>query len=116
MVVYEMLRWHSPPALILLALLVSWNTQIPHTQEPKLTLTKLIHMLSNEENHKKGMVIVFRRGMYAYKFIYIYIYTYIMPFSCVIHGLLDPLLAKDRDFVEVFAGHAEISKAMRAAS
>ena len=53
MVVYEMLRWHSPPVLILLALLVSWNTQIPHTQEPKLTLTKLIHMLSNEENHKK---------------------------------------------------------------
>lgn len=61
-------------------------------------------------------MIVFRKGMYAYEFIFIYIDTYIMPFSCVIQWLLDPLLAKDRDFVEVFAGHAEISKAMREAS
>ena len=38
MVVYEMLRWHAPPVLILLALLVQWNTQIPHTKEPKLSL------------------------------------------------------------------------------
>lgn len=34
MVVYELLRMRAPHVLILLTLLVTWNTQIPHTIDP----------------------------------------------------------------------------------
>ena len=40
-----MLRWHAPPVLILLALLVQWNTQIPHTNEPKLVFVMFLGRL-----------------------------------------------------------------------
>ena len=38
MVVYGMLNWHAPPILILVALLVQWNSQIPHGKDSKLKL------------------------------------------------------------------------------
>lgn len=35
MVVYELMKWQAPRVLILLTLLVKWNTQLPHDIDPQ---------------------------------------------------------------------------------
>ena len=110
MVVYEMLRWHAPPVLILLALLVQWNTQIPHTNEPKLMFVMFLGRLKT---------YVFAKGNQTKSSCHrcTYMTCLIFPTHTHVKKMAESsIIAKDRDFVEVFSGQAEISKSLRKVS
>ena len=87
--VLELLRWRAPNPLILLLLLIQWNQQIPHTIESYLVFSYLLV-----------------HSMYL--------------FSWFVNVKFFPMCiwptAKDRQFVEVFSGVGEVSRAFRDAA
>lgn len=106
MVVENHLKWGAPSVLILLTLLVRWNQQIPHTIDPHLEEKSMVFFLL--EDRSFHIVSFFK----VYSIVSQCFHRDWSPpthtHTCMALGT-----SKERDFVEVFSGRGEISRALR---